>query len=109
LPTPSAGNTAWILDTHPDAEAFVKNAGVGFGVAYLDNGQRHEFQPEFIVRFRNRPSFHLVLERKGCDPRLEVKRAAAARCVAAVNADGRLGTSAFALARPMEQVKEALG
>jgi type III restriction enzyme len=49
-----------------------------------------------------------VLETKGYDPRLDVKRAAAERWVAAVNADGRFGTWDFALARSMEQVREAL-
>jgi type III restriction enzyme len=102
-------SAAYILDTHPEVEAFVKNAGLGFAIPYLDNGQKHEFQPDFIVRFRNRPSFHLILETKGFDPRLDVKRAAAERWVAAVNAEGRYGTWAFALARSIEQVREILG
>lgn len=102
-------SAAYILDTHDEVEAFVKNAGLGFAIPYLDNGQKHEFQPDFIVRFRNRPSFHLVLETKGFDPRLDVKKAAAERWVAAVNADGRYGTWQFALARSIEQVGEILG
>jgi type III restriction enzyme len=61
------------------------------------------------VRFRDRPSFHLILETKGFDPRLDIKKAAAERWVAAVNADGRYGTWQFAMARSMEQVKEILG
>jgi type III restriction enzyme len=102
-------SAAYILDTHPEVEAFVKNAGLGFAIPYLDNGQKHEFQPDFIVRFKNRPSFHLVLETKGYDPRLDVKKAAAERWVAAVNADGRFGAWDFALARSMDQVGAILG
>ena len=41
-------SAAYILDTHPEVEAFVKNAGLGFGIPYLDNGQKHEFQPRAV-------------------------------------------------------------
>jgi type III restriction enzyme len=101
-------SAAYVLDTHSDVEAFVKNAGLGFAIPYLDNGQKHEFQPDFIVRFRNRPAFHLILETKGFDPRLEVKQAAAQRWVDAVNADGQFGTWQFALARSIEEVRTLL-
>ena len=102
-------SAAYILDTHPDVEAFVKNAGLGFAIPYLDNGQKHEFQPDFIVRFASRTSFHLILETKGFDPKLDVKRAAAERWVAAVNADRRFGAWQFALARSIEQVRDIVG
>jgi len=101
-------SAAYVLDTHNEVESFVKNAGLGFGIPYLDNGQKHEFQPDFIVRFRDRPSFHLVLETKGFDPKVDVKQAAAERWVAAVNADGRYGSWAFALARSVAQVRDVL-
>jgi type III restriction enzyme len=101
-------SAAYILDTHPEVEAFVKNAGLGFAIPYLNNGQKHEFQPDFIVRFRNRPGFHLILETKGFDPLADVKKAAAERWVAAVNADSRFGTWQFALARSIEQVRQIL-
>jgi type III restriction enzyme len=99
-------SAAYILDTHVDVEAFVKNAGLGFAIPYLDNGRKHEFQPDFIVRVKGRPGFHLVLETKGFDPLLEVKTAAAERWVAAVNADGRYGSWQFALARSIDQVRQ---
>jgi hypothetical protein len=56
-----------------EVEAFVKNAGLGFAIPYFDNGQTHDFQPDFIVRFRNCPQFHLILETKGFAPRLDIK------------------------------------
>lgn len=34
---------AFILDTHPRVEAFVKNADLGFGIPYLNNGQMHDY------------------------------------------------------------------
>jgi type III restriction enzyme len=101
-------SAAYILDTHPRVEAFVKNAGLGFGIPYLDNGQKHEFQPDFIVRLKDRPAFHLVLETKGFDPRADIKHAAADRWVAAVNAAGSHGEWAFTMARSLEQVRALL-
>jgi type III restriction enzyme len=47
------------------------------------------------VRF----SSALIVETKGCDELAEVKAAAAARWVAAVNADGRFGTWRYAMVR----------
>ena len=45
------------------------------------------------------PQVHLIVETKGFDEREEVKRAAAERWVAAVNADGTFGTWKYALAK----------
>jgi type III restriction enzyme len=101
-------SAAYILDTQPQVEAFVKNAGLGFAIPYFDNGRDHEFQPDFIVRFRNRPGFHLILETKGFDPLADVKQAAAERWVAAVNADGGFGKWEFAMARSVEQVRQVV-
>ena len=33
---------AYILDTHPSVEAFVKNAGLGFAIPYIHNGEAHD-------------------------------------------------------------------
>jgi type III restriction enzyme len=101
-------SAAYILDTHPEVESFVKNAGLGFGIPYLHNGQKHEFQPDFIVRFRRNASFHLILETKGYDPLRDVKAAAAERWAAAVNSDGRFGSWAFAMAGSVEGVRDII-
>jgi type III restriction enzyme len=92
-------SAAYVLDTHAAVEAFVKNAGLGFAVPYLHNGQAHDYVPDFIVRLRTDPPRLMILETKGFDPIEEVKTAAAHRWVAAVNADGRHGRWGFALAR----------
>ena len=55
--------------------------------------------PDFIVRLKTTPAVHLIVETKGFDPLEDVKRAAAERWVAAVNADGTCGKWAFALAK----------
>ena len=81
-------SAAYALDRHPGVTAFVKNAGLGFAVPYLHNGQPHDYLPDFIIRLKVEPVCHLILETKGYDPLQEVKCAAAERWVAAVNADG---------------------
>jgi type III restriction enzyme len=70
---------AYFLDTHPAVRAFVKNAGLGFAIPYLYNGQMHDYQPDFIIRLQAPDERYLILETKGFDPVAEVKMAAAQR------------------------------
>jgi type III restriction enzyme len=84
-------SAAYILDTHPSVDAFVKNAGLGFAIPYLHNGQPHDYIPDFIVRLKTNPAMHVILETKGYDELKEVKKQAAERWVNAVNADGSYG------------------
>ena len=58
-------SAAYVLDTHPAVDAFVKNAGLGFAIPYLHNGQSHDYQPDFIVRLTTNPVVHLILETEG--------------------------------------------
>jgi type III restriction enzyme len=60
------------------------------------------------VRLKTEPPTHLIVETKGFDELAEVKSAAAQRWVAAVNADGRMGTWRYEIARKIEQVRRAL-
>jgi len=93
---------AYILDRNERVHAFVKNAGLGFAIPYLDNGEPHDYQPDFIVQLH--PDLHLILETKGYDPKADVKRAAAERWTAALNADGRHGTWRYGLARSVAEI-----
>jgi type III restriction enzyme len=95
---------AYYIDTHPAVDAFVKNAGLGFAIPYLHNGQMHDYVPDFIIRMKGRPSINLILETKGYDPLADVKRAAAERWVAAVNADGSYGEWAYRMVRGTTEV-----
>jgi hypothetical protein len=101
-------SAAYILDTHPAVEAFVKNAGLGFAVPYLHNGQPHDYVPDFIVRLKAPLPRYLILETKGYDELAEVKQAAAERWVAAVNADGQFGRWAYAMAKKVADVRAVL-
>jgi len=97
-------SAAYYIDKHATVDAFVKNAGLGFAIPYLHNGQMHDYMPDFIIRLKTNPPTHLILETKGYDPLEEVKRAAAERWVNAVNAEGSFGQWAFALAKKTTDV-----
>jgi type III restriction enzyme len=99
---------AYYIDGHELVDAFVKNAGLGFAIPYLFNGQMHDYMPDFIIRLKTDPLIHLVLETKGYDPREEVKRAAAERWVAAVNAEGSYGRWAYTIVKKTTDVSKAI-
>jgi type III restriction enzyme len=99
---------AYILDTHGRVAAFVKNAGLGFAIPYIHNGQSHDYLPDFLVRFESNPDLTLILETKGFDELADVKAAAAQRWVAAVNADGSFGTWRYEMARRVEEIRQVL-
>jgi type III restriction enzyme len=101
-------SAAYQLDTHPLVDAFVKNAGLGFAIPYLHNGESHDYIPDFIVRLKTEPRRHLILETKGYDDLEDVKRQAAARWVAAVNAEGSFGTWTYEVARRPTDVRVLL-
>jgi type III restriction enzyme len=101
-------SAAYVLDTHPLVEAFVKNAGLGFAIPYLHNDQVHDYVPDFIVRLKSQPHLHLILETKGFDPLEEVKTAAARRWVAAVNSDGTYGRWRYEVAKRVTDISALL-
>lgn len=100
-------SAAYILDTHPVVDAFVKNAGLSFGIPYVHNGQTHDYLPDFIVRLKGTGQY-LIVETKGFDELAEVKAGAAERWVAAVNADGQSGVWRYAQARSVAKVRAIL-
>ncbi len=101
-------SAGYFIDTHPAVDAFVKNAGLGFAIPYFHNGQMHDYMPDFIVRLKTTPRIHLILEAKGFDPLEEVKRHAAERWVAAVNADGTYGEWRYGLAKRPTEVNQII-
>jgi type III restriction enzyme len=101
-------SAAYVLDTNPAVHSFVKNAGLGFAIPYLHDGRPHDYQPDFIVRFRCQGSRCLILETKGFDPLQDIKAAAAHRWVAAVNADGRFGAWSYEVATSVGDIAPIL-
>ncbi|MEW6210480.1 MAG: BPTD_3080 family restriction endonuclease [Acidobacteriota bacterium] len=99
-------SAAYYIDRNSNVEAFVKNAGLGFAIPFLHNGQMHDYMPDFIIRLR--VDLHLILETKGYDPLESVKRAAAERWVAAVNADGSYGCWRYAVVKKVGEIDEII-
>jgi type III restriction enzyme len=89
-------------------DAFAKNAGLGFAIPYLHNGQMHDYMPDCIVRLKSNPPIHLILETKGFDPLEDVKRAAAERWVNAVNPEGSHGRWRYVLVKKVSDISDAL-
>ncbi len=102
-------SAAYILDTHPAVESFVKNAGLGFAIPYVHNGRPHDYLPDFIVRLKGTPALYGVIETKGFDDLAEVKAAAAQRWVDAVNADAQFDRWRYAVARSVSDVRVRIG
>ena len=102
-------SATYYLDTDPRVAVFVKNAGLGFAIPYLHNGQIHDYIPDFIVRLDQPRTVHLILETKGYDPLRQIKAAAAWRWVNAVKADGRFGAWTYHVIDAPSQVPQALG
>ena len=98
----------YLIDNHAAVAAFVKNAGLGFAIPYLDNGEAHDYEPDFIIRLTQGENEHLILETKGYDPRTEIKAQAAERWVSAVNAAKAFGHWQYKVARNPGQVRAIL-
>ena len=100
----------YYIDKHQRTLAFVKNAGLGFAIPYLNNGQMHEYLPDFLIRLAASGSkpVHLILETKGFDPLESLKVSAAERWVKAVNADGRHGVWHYAIVKKPTDVVSSI-
>ena len=101
-------SAAYFIDKSPHVEAFVKNAGLGFAIPYINNGAPHDYVPDFVIRLSSEPPCHLILETKGFDDLEDVKRQAAERWVAAVNADGSYGCWQYAVAKKPTDVDKII-
>ena len=101
-------SAAYLIDTHPATRAFVKNAGLGFAIPYIHNGQTHEYLPDFIVGLAGDSTRYLILETKGFDELEEVKRDAAERWARAVNAEGSFGHWYYRVAKQVSDVPKIL-
>ncbi|WP_447975484.1 BPTD_3080 family restriction endonuclease [Nitrospira sp. Kam-Ns4a] len=101
-------SAAYYLDRHKAVQAFVKNTGLGFAIPYLHNGQMHEYVPDFLIRLESPPARYVILETKGFDPLEDIKRAAAERWVAAVNADGAYGCWHYVVAKKISDLPQLI-
>jgi type III restriction enzyme len=97
-------SASYYLDTSDLVKSFAKNAGLGFAIPYLHNGQMHDYVPDFLVRLNTEQERYLILETKGYDPLERIKKAAAERWVSAVNVDGKFGQWVYRLAKAPTEI-----
>ena len=101
-------SAAYQIDRNKHVKSFVKNAGLGFAVPYLHNGEHHEYIPDFIIQLTGPEPRYLILETKGYDPLCEVKEQAAQRWVLAVNGTANFGHWSYALVTDISKTDEAV-
>jgi len=87
---------AFIFDTHPRVDRWVKNERLGFAIPYRREGVLRRYFPDFIVVLAD--DERLIVETKGKDaPDVELKEKAAIRWCRAVNKDTRFGRWSYHL------------
>ena len=98
------------LDRHPSVRAFVKNHGLNFVIPYLHNGVARDYVPDYVARLDLPGEEYLLAELKGADweDLAEVKRQAAERWCAAVNATGEFGRWRYKLAMSIGELVSTL-
>lgn len=86
---------------------YVRNDHLGFGIPYEYTGVSHSYEPDFIVRLKNK--INLILEIKGYEDDQELaKYAGAKRWVSAVNNWGQLGEWGFHVCKNPQQLRHEL-
>lgn len=101
-------SAAYYLDTHEKVEAFVKNAGLGFAIPYLHNGEMHDYVPDFLVKLKSDPPTMLIVETKGFDPLADIKRQAAERWTSAVTAEESYGVWRYVMVKNPAEVRKVI-
>ena len=92
-------SAAYFIDTHSAVDAFVKNSGLGFAIPYLDNGEPHDYVPDFLIRLRGEGPLRELPGRGVVAPLrcVRVKPIASLRTVEIVGGDFDQGQLATAL------------
>ena len=101
-------SASYQIDRNKHVKSFVKNAGLGFAIPYLHNGEHHEYLPDFIIQLDDAQPRYLILETKGYDPLRDVKEQAAHRWVRAVNNTGSFGYWVCAMVTNIATVDEVV-
>jgi type III restriction enzyme len=102
---------AYQLERMPEVIAYVRNDHLDFTIPYEWYGVRHEYRPDYLIRWRceDGREVKIILEVKGFETEKDrQKEAAARRWVKAVNHDGEFGRWAFALCKDPGQLRTTL-
>jgi type III restriction enzyme len=104
-------SVAYQLEKIPEVISYARNDHLDLTIPYEWQGVRHEYRPDYIVRWRceDGGEIKIILEVKGFETEQDrQKEAAARRWVKAVNHHGEFGRWAFAVCRQPMRLRELL-
>ncbi|NLG83374.1 MAG: DEAD/DEAH box helicase family protein [Firmicutes bacterium] len=104
-------SVAYQLERIPEVMAYARNAHLDFTIPYEWQGVRHEYRPDYLVRWRlpDGGEVKVILEVKGFETEQDrQKEAAARRWVRAVNHHGECGRWAFTVCRDPQGVRKQI-
>jgi type III restriction enzyme len=104
-------SVAYQLEKIPEVISYARNDHLDLMIPYEWQGVRHEYRPDYIVRWRceDGGEIKIILEVKGFETEQDrQKEAAARRWVKAVNHHGEFGRWAFAVCREPMRLRELL-
>jgi type III restriction enzyme len=104
-------SVAYQLEQIPEVIAYARNDHLDFVIPYEWQGARHEYRPDYLIRWRmpDGSEVKVILEVKGFATEQDrQKEAAARRWVRAVNHHGEFGRWMFVVCRDPRKVRHAL-
>jgi type III restriction enzyme len=104
-------SVAYQLERMPEVIAYARNDHLDFTIPYEWQGMRHEYRPDYLIRWRCEDGSELkvILEVKGFETEQDrQKEIAARRWVRAVNHHGEFGRWAFVLCKDPARLKTFL-
>jgi type III restriction enzyme len=104
-------SVAYQLEQMPEVIAYARNDHLDFTIPYEWQGVRHEYHPDYIIRWRcdDGREVKIILEVKGFKTEQDrQKETAARRWVRAVNHHGEFGRWAFVLCEDPARLKAIL-
>ncbi|GBC78975.1 hypothetical protein HRbin09_00186 [bacterium HR09] len=99
------------LESAPEVVAYARNDHLDFTIPYEWEGVRHEYRPDYIVRWQgpDRALINVILEVKGFESERDRQKAVAAeRWVRAVNYHGEFGRWVYCVCRHPHRVREQI-
>ena len=104
-------SVAYQLERLPEVVAYARNDHLDFTIPYEWQGVRHEYRPDYLIRWRceDGREVKVILEVKGFETEQDrQKEAAARRWVRAVNHHGEFGQWVFVLCKDPTHLQDTL-
>lgn len=105
-------SVAFQLERMPQVFTYARNDHLDFTIPYEWQGSRHEYRPDYLIKFRrnNASVINVILEVKGFETEQDrQKEVAAQRWERAVNHHGGFGKWAFQVCKDPRKLREVLG